>query len=92
MLSRFRETMRIALGHHLEAAPLDQANRGVHDRLRRKPVLASVFQPEDVAGEVKRADLATAVRKQLVASHCAGLDLIDVLRRLLFSVDFGPFL
>ena len=80
---------RIALSHHLEAAPLDQANRGVHDRLRRKPVLASVFQSEDVAGQVKRADLATAVRKQLVASHGADLDLIDVLRRLLFAVDFG---
>jgi len=57
---------RIALSHHLEAAALDQANRCVHDRLRRKPMFASVLQSEDVAGEVKRADLATAVGKQLV--------------------------
>jgi hypothetical protein len=52
-------------------------------------MFASVLQSEDVAGEVKRADLATAVRKQLVASHRARLDLIDVVRRLLFAVDFG---
>jgi hypothetical protein len=33
-------------------------------------MLASVFQSEDVVDEVKRPDLATAVRKQLVTSHC----------------------
>jgi hypothetical protein len=83
---------RIALSHHLEAAPLDQANRGVDDRLRRKPMFVSVFQSENVAGEVERADLATAVRKQLVASHCTNLDLIDVVRGFLFAVDFSPLL
>ena len=55
-------------------------------------MLASVFQSEDVADEVKRADLAAAVRKQFVASHRADLDLIDVVRRLLFAVDFGALL
>jgi hypothetical protein len=60
------------------------------DRLRRKAVFVSVFQPEDVAGEVKRTDLATAVRKQFVASHGADFDLVDVVRRLLLTVDLGP--
>src|SRR5258708_5158284 len=82
---------RIALGHDLKAAPLDQANRGVHDRLRGKPVLASVLKPKDVAREVKGADLATSVRKQLVASHRTNLDLIDVFRRLLLSKYFASF-
>jgi hypothetical protein len=82
----------IALSHHLEAATLDQANRGGHDRFRRKPVCASVFQTEDISGKMKRTDLASAVRKQLVASHRSNLDLIDVVRRFLFAVDFGTFL
>jgi len=81
----------IVIGHQLEATPFDQAHRGFDDCFRREPVLAAVFQSKDIRGEVKGPDLATAVRKQLVASHRTNLDLIDVIRRLLFALDFGPF-
>ena len=55
-------------------------------------MLAAVFKPEDVADQMKRADLAAAIRKQLVASRRTCLDLIDVIRRFFFAVDFGAFL
>jgi len=51
--------------NHLEAAPLDQANRVLTNRLRRKPVLAAILQPEDVADEMKRTDLAAPSESSL---------------------------
>jgi hypothetical protein len=81
----------IALGYQFEATPLHQANRCVDDGFSGEAVLAAIFQPEDVADQVERADLAPSVRKQFVASHRTSLDLIDIIRRLPFAVDLGPF-
>ena len=91
MLSRLRATMRIAFGDSFEAAPFHQAYRGVDNRLRREAVLGADLEAENVADKVKGADLAAAVREQLVAPHRAGHDLVDVVRRLLLAEDFGAF-
>ena len=43
--------------------------------------------PENVAGEVKCTNLAPAIRKQFIASHCASLDLVDVFGWLPLAID-----
>src|SRR6516162_7157752 len=44
---------------------------------------------EDIAGEVKTADLATAVVQHPVGPHRAGNDLVEVFGRLVFAVNFN---
>ncbi len=53
--------------------------------------LAPDFEPEDVARQVERADLAPTVGKQLVAAYRAGDNLVDVFRGLILAVDFLVF-
>jgi len=69
----------------------DDAHGGVDDRLRRKAMLAAVREAENVAGQVKGADLPAAVGQQLVAPYRAGFDLVDVFGRFLLAVDLGAF-
>ena len=45
------------------------------------------FEPEHVAGQMKRADLAASVGKQLVGANRAADHLIDIFRRLILAVD-----
>ena len=49
--------------------------------------MASGFETEDVAGEVKGADLAAPVAEQTIAANRAAHDLVDVLGRLALAED-----
>src|SRR5262245_63603729 len=81
--------LHIVLGHQLEAATLEQADGGIDDRFGGKAVLRPDLEPENVADEMKRADLAPAVREQFVAPYRTALDLVNVVGGLLLTEDFG---
>jgi hypothetical protein len=49
----------------------------------------AILEADEIAGEVKRADLAATVRQQFVAPNRAFNDLIDVICGLCFSENFG---
>ena len=72
----------------LETAAFHQAHGGIDNGFRRQPVAGSRFQSEDVVRQMKRADLTPSVGKQFVGPNGALDDLIDILSRLVFSVDF----
>ena len=78
----------VALCRLLKAAALHQAHGGVDDGFRREPVVGAGFQPEDIARQMKCADLAPSVGKQLVGANGAADDLVDIFRRLILAVDF----
>jgi hypothetical protein len=59
----------------------------IDDGFGRKAVVGAGFQPKDVAGQQKRADLAASVGKQLVGPHGAADHLIDIFGRLVFAVN-----
>ena len=75
-------------GRLLEVAALHQAHGGIDDGFRREPVGRPRLEPEDVARQMERADLAPPVGKQPVAAHRAGDDLVDIFRGLILAVDF----
>src|SRR6516165_5585857 len=73
----------------LEADTFRKANRRIDDCFRGKTMSRAVLQAEDVADEVECADLAAAVREQLVTAHRAFHDLIHIFRGLCFAEDFS---
>ena len=76
----------LGAGHH--GAALGDQDLGVADRLSRRQVNVTGFDAEDIAGQIERADLATAVIQQAVGSHCAGNDLIEILGGLMLAINF----
>ena len=52
---------RIGLGDALQALTFDKAKGRVGDGFGREAMKIAVLEAEDIAGEVKRADLATTV-------------------------------
>lgn len=52
----------------------------------------SVLQPENVASQVERADLAAAVGEELVGANRTARDLVDIVGRLRLSEDLGAFI
>ena len=66
------------LGDVLKARSFHEPQCGVDDGFRRKPVCRPVFEAKDVTGEVKGADLATAVGEELIASDRTIDHLIDI--------------
>ncbi len=74
-----------------ETAAFHQAHGGIDDGFRRQPVVGSGFESEDVAWQVKCADLTPSVRKQFVSPNGALNDLIDIICRLVLAVDFLIF-
>ena len=88
-VQKVERDQRVAFRHMLQAASLHQSHGRIDDRLRGEPMNRTVFQAENVAGQVKSADLTAAVGKQLVASNRAVNDLVDVVGRLRLAVNFG---
>src|ERR1700676_967898 len=82
----FARNLNIASRRLLKAAAFYQSHGGIDNGFRREPVDHSRFEPEDVARQVKRADLTPSVRKQLVGPNGATDYLIDVFRRLILSI------
>ena len=68
-----------------------QMDLGVDDRLGRKAVNRGVLQTENVAHQVKGANLAAAVQEKLVASYRPFGHLIDILGRLVLAEDLYAF-
>jgi hypothetical protein len=68
----------------LEAAALHQPHDGVDDGFRREAVAHFRFEPEDVAGQMKCADLASPVGQQLVGANRAADDLVE------YSAGYPP--
>src|ERR1700733_7077679 len=54
-------------------------------------MICSRFEAKDVVRQMKRADLTPAIGEQFVSPNGALNDLIDIVRRLAFSVDFFVF-
>ena len=46
------------------------------------------FEPEYIAWEIERADLAAAVVERIVGPHAAGSDLVEIFGRLAFAENF----
>src|SRR4029077_1444321 len=68
-----------------------QPDLGVDDRFGCKAVNGSVLQTEDIAHQMKGANLTATVEEKLVASHCPKRHLIDIIGRLILSEDLFVF-
>ena len=79
----------VGFRHVLQAASFHQPYCRIDDRFSGKSVGCSVLQPENVAGQVERADLAAAVGEELVAANRTVRDLVDIVGRLRLSEDLG---
>ena len=79
----------IALGHFHERAALHDANNRRSDSLRAKTVKRAGLEAEHFALEMEGPDLAPAILQELECSHGATLQLVEVLRRVLFAVNLG---
>jgi len=79
---------RVHLGDVLETGAPREANGGLDDRFGGETVRGTVFQAEDVANQVKCANLSPAVREELVAPHRTLDHLIDIFRRFCLPEDF----
>ena len=51
----------------------------------------AILKPEDVADQMKGANLAATVRKKLVGTDGARSHLVDVIRRFLLTVNLHAF-
>src|SRR6266446_2518688 len=71
----------------LEAAALYEAHGGIDDGFRRQAMVHSRFQSEDVARQMKCANLAASVGQKLVGTNRAADHLIDVFGRLILAVN-----
>src|SRR5467141_2375103 len=78
----------IGFCHALQTVTFHEANRGVNDGFGCE-TMEIMFEAKDIASQVKRADLATTVRQELVAPNRAFNHLIDVVCRLCFSENLG---
>jgi hypothetical protein len=75
----------------LQALASDKANGGVDDGFGREAMQMPIFEAEDIARQVKRADLATTVREELVSPDRAFNHLIDIVGGLCLTENFGVF-
>ena len=79
------------IGHHTEdfehenlsllcytsrALTLNKLNCGNNDGFGREPMVLAIFKPEDIASQVKRAELTAAVLQQFVRRRGSDLQLI----------------
>ena len=82
---------RVGFRYVFQAASFHQPYCRIDDRLRGKSVGCSVLQPENVASQVERADLAAAIGEELVGANRTARDLVDIVGRLRLSEDLGAF-
>jgi hypothetical protein len=66
-------------------------DRRIDDRVGRKSMNCTVPDTEDIAWQMKRADLPPTVAKALVRPNCALPYLVDVIRRFCFSKNLRTF-
>ena len=56
------------------------AHSGSDNRLSGKPIICTILKPENVAWQVKCANLATSVGESLITSDSTPNELIDAIR------------
>jgi hypothetical protein len=78
----------ITIGKRRQHAALNHEDFRIGYRLGRKDVLFVELQSEDVAGQIKPADLAAPVAENLVGAHAAADDLVDIVSWFVFAEDF----
>jgi len=61
----------IGFCYTFQALTLHKANGGINDGFGREAMVLAIFEPEDIASQVKRADLAATVGQKFVTSHRA---------------------
>src|SRR4051794_7167984 len=66
-----------------------KANGGVDDGFGREPMDLAVFEAEDIAGQVERADLPATVTQQFVTPDRPLNNLIDIICGLCLSENLG---
>ena len=91
MVQSFRATLTSRSRGLLETAAFHQPHGGIDNGFRRQAAGNSQFEPEDIARQKKRADLAPSIGKQFVGPNRAADDLIDIFRRLVLAVDLLIF-
>ncbi len=74
-----------------ESLAFDEPHGCVDHGFCSKAMQGAGLQTEDVAGQMECIDLAPPVREQLVATYGTPKDLINILGRLIFTIDFGVF-
>src|SRR5947207_1751701 len=83
----FARNLDIRFGGLLKTTASHQPHGRINDSLCGEPVGRSQFEPKDITREMKRTDLASPIRKQLVRADSAADNLIDVFGRLILAVD-----
>src|SRR5205807_29132 len=78
----------VSFGKRHHGAASHDHNHGITDRLGRELVLLADFKPENVAREIKGANLPTAVVEDLVSPHSAAGDLVDIFGGFVFAENF----
>ena len=79
----------VAPGQRVDRAALDHEHFGVGDRLGGQRMLVGEFKTENIAGQIKSADLTAAVAEDFVGANAAADDLVKVVGRFVIAEDFG---
>ena len=79
---------QIAASESIERAALDSEQFGTTDRFGRQTVHLCALKSENVAGQIKSTDRASAVAQYLTGTHAAANDLVNVIGWRLFAKDF----
>src|SRR3982750_2701825 len=79
---------RIVLCLTLQALAFNKANGGVDDSFGCETMELTILEAEDIARQVKRADLAATVRQEFVSPNRAFNYLIDILCGFCLSENF----
>ena len=80
---------RIVLRLTLQAFAFNKVNGGVDDGFGGETMDVPVFEAEDIARQVKRADLASTVRQEFVTTNRAFDHLIDIVCGLCLFENYG---
>ena len=87
-LQETSDVREIGFRHTLQTFAFHETNRGVNDGFGCE-AMETLFEAEDIASQVKRADLATTVRQKLVTPNRAFNHLIEVVYGLCLSENLG---
>ena len=66
-----------------------KANGGLDDGFCCEAMEIAIFEAKDIAGQMKRTDLAATIRQEFVSSNRAFYHLVDIICGLCLSEDYG---
>ena len=79
----------IMLSLRHQRGSLDRPDLRIDDCLGRKRMLVVGLPPEEIATQVKRANLPTAISKHLVSAYRATRHHVKIFRGFAFAIDFN---